>query len=161
MWRHFGIDAENASCIHPVNALRRLWFSSDFPHLIKNVRNFFVKNEETWTPDGIVKLKHWEAIVKLGNPCGFQLKACPDLTMDHIHPKPYQKMNVRRAFQFFGGKVAAAMQVYKGRHDGLEDCDASIKIIQRFQVLIQSLNSRTQLSALRKGSENWNVSHKL
>ena len=48
MWSEFGIDAENVSCVHPCNDEDRLWFLSDFPHLIKNTRNFIVSKEETW-----------------------------------------------------------------------------------------------------------------
>ncbi|XP_046407691.1 uncharacterized protein LOC124172298 [Ischnura elegans] len=39
MWRRFRIDGENCSCEHPCSQSRRLWFISDFPHLIKNMRN--------------------------------------------------------------------------------------------------------------------------
>lgn len=39
MWQHFGINEENISCSHILDENRKLWFVSDFPHLIKNVRN--------------------------------------------------------------------------------------------------------------------------
>ena len=40
MWTEFGISEENVSCVHVCDAERRLWFISDFPHLIKNLRNY-------------------------------------------------------------------------------------------------------------------------
>jgi len=40
MWSKFGITDGNVSCEHIVDEGRRLWFVSDFPHLIKNVRNW-------------------------------------------------------------------------------------------------------------------------
>lgn len=40
MWSEFEISDYNVSCIHPSDPERRLWFLSDFPHLIKNLRNF-------------------------------------------------------------------------------------------------------------------------
>lgn len=39
MWAHFGISFENVSCTHVFDSSRKLWFISDFPHLIKNFRN--------------------------------------------------------------------------------------------------------------------------
>lgn len=48
MWDKFGITLENGSCVHIVDPSRRLWFISDFPHLIKCMRNFIVKCAETW-----------------------------------------------------------------------------------------------------------------
>ncbi|XP_046407999.1 uncharacterized protein LOC124172599 [Ischnura elegans] len=39
MWRRFRIDGKNCSCEHPCSQSRCLWFISDFPHLIKTMRN--------------------------------------------------------------------------------------------------------------------------
>lgn len=65
MWKLFGLDVLTleASCVHPCASsngcsgssddnddpieTRRLWFCSDFSHLLKNFRNFLVSNEET------------------------------------------------------------------------------------------------------------------
>jgi hypothetical protein len=33
------------------------------------------------TPDGIVKLRHWDAIITSENPFGFNLKLCPSLKL--------------------------------------------------------------------------------
>ena len=46
MWNFFGISEENASVPHPVDESRKLWFFSDFPHLIKCMRNFFTKQNK-------------------------------------------------------------------------------------------------------------------
>ena len=48
MWTQFGIHENNVSCQHPCDEKEQLWFLSDFPHLIKNLRNFIVSKEETW-----------------------------------------------------------------------------------------------------------------
>lgn len=48
MWHKFNISEDEVSCVHPYDENRKLWFCSDFPHLIKNLRNFLVKNPETW-----------------------------------------------------------------------------------------------------------------
>lgn len=43
MWDIFGVSEDKVSVKHPVDPERRLWFFSDFPHLIKCLRNFFTK----------------------------------------------------------------------------------------------------------------------
>lgn len=51
MWKLFGVDENNTSVEHVVDPTRRLWFFSDFPHLIKCLRNFFSKqdrNSKIW-----------------------------------------------------------------------------------------------------------------
>lgn len=46
MWSKFGINNENISCTHSWDPERNLWFLSDFPHLIKTLRNKIVSGEE-------------------------------------------------------------------------------------------------------------------
>lgn len=45
MWRQFGCDIDTPSCAHPCDPDedRRLFFLSDFPHLVKNFRNWIIK----------------------------------------------------------------------------------------------------------------------
>lgn len=79
MWTQFGVTEEKVWVTHISNIKRQLYFLSDFPRLIKKLRNFIVMHEETWvcyeimfkfvvnminililvqTPNGILKLKH-------------------------------------------------------------------------------------------------------
>jgi len=46
MWDKFGVTEEEVSVPHIVDPERRLWFFSDFPHLIKCLRNFFSKHNK-------------------------------------------------------------------------------------------------------------------
>ena len=53
MWVNFGLHGEDTSCIHPAwngdddeDTPRRLWFLSDFSHLVKNLRNFVMSASE-------------------------------------------------------------------------------------------------------------------
>lgn len=48
MWSKFGISNENISCEHIYDESRRLWFVTDFPHLVKNMQNCIVKQDEFW-----------------------------------------------------------------------------------------------------------------
>lgn len=44
MWDKFGVTEAEVSIPHIIDPERRLWFFSDFPHLIKYFRNFFTKH---------------------------------------------------------------------------------------------------------------------
>lgn len=44
MWKKFGISTNQVHCEHILDPSRKLWFLSDFPHLIKNVRNWMVQH---------------------------------------------------------------------------------------------------------------------
>ncbi|XP_074095556.1 uncharacterized protein LOC141525115 isoform X1 [Cotesia typhae] len=57
-WTLFGFKDGQCSCDHPCNFDRRLWFISDFPHLIKCFRNKIMKRLFFWTPDGFVRKSH-------------------------------------------------------------------------------------------------------
>lgn len=46
MWDLFGVNENCVSVEHIVDPERRLWFFSDFPHLIKCLRNFFSKQQK-------------------------------------------------------------------------------------------------------------------
>lgn len=43
MWTKFGVNEQNISAFDPT---RRLWFFSDFPHLLKTFRNWIVGEDE-------------------------------------------------------------------------------------------------------------------
>lgn len=47
MWNKFGISENVVSCEH-ILIITEDWFMSDFPHLIKNLRNSLIKQNETW-----------------------------------------------------------------------------------------------------------------
>ncbi|KYM96576.1 hypothetical protein ALC62_12756 [Cyphomyrmex costatus] len=136
------------SCVHPYTVsngcsessddnddpmeTRRLWFCSDFSHLLKNLRNFLVSNEETndW----------WER--HLG------LKIAHKLTHDHLNPQYYQKMN-----------LGMALDVNKYEFDDdLKDCEATIIFVHRINNLIKAMTSRSSENTLKKDSTSYNVS---
>lgn len=52
IWKKFGLEGTDCSCEHPYAIeeevqSRRLWFCSDFSHLVKNLRNFLMSRDET------------------------------------------------------------------------------------------------------------------
>lgn len=65
MWDKFGVTEEEVSVPHIIDSERRLWFFSDFPHLVKCLRNFFSKHNQY---EGI-----W---VSSNKPCTNSIKVC-------------------------------------------------------------------------------------
>jgi len=46
MWSKFGISNSKVHCDHVYSEDRKLWFISDFPHLIKCMRNWMTKRKK-------------------------------------------------------------------------------------------------------------------
>ncbi|KAL5239218.1 hypothetical protein ACI65C_006628 [Semiaphis heraclei] len=152
MWKLFGISEKSSSCTHPVNPERKLWFASDFPHLIKNLKSRIINSKTLQVPKGVVDLFHWKAVVKADSK--LQIKVCSKLTQDHIQPRHFQTMNVRMAFQFFSGSVAAAMEYYKDSIPDLAKCEATISFIKQINQVIDAMNSQLPKNALRPDPES-------
>ncbi|CAH1708738.1 unnamed protein product [Aphis gossypii] len=147
MWKLFGISDEKSSCTHPVNPERKLWFASDFPHLIKNLKSRIINSKTLQIPEGTVDVLHWKAVVEADSK--FQIKVCNKLTIDHVQPRHFQTMNVKMAFQFFSGSVAAAMQYYKDSIPALIDCNATVLFIKKINEVVDAMNSQLPKCALR------------
>lgn len=123
-----------------------------------------------------MKLKHWDAIIASENPFGFNLKICPGY-YDDVHPKPYQKMNVGRAYRvcinnffhlrykliillysFLVKKTTIVMEIYREYNIDLIDSEPSVILIRRINSLIQAMDSRIPSKSLRKASPEYKVS---
>ena len=59
------------------------------------IEKFFMLSQ---TPDGIIRKKHWRAVVDAESQHFYNMKVVYKLTPDHFDPKYYQKMNVPMAF---------------------------------------------------------------
>ncbi|KAK3911161.1 Transposable element P transposase [Frankliniella fusca] len=130
-------------CTHPIDSKRNLYFVSDFPHLIKSVKQRIVNTEVLQTPDGKVKLNHWALVCQEDEKRG--IKVAPKLSKAHFQSESYAAMSVKLAFSFFSEQVATAMEHYKNQHIiGMEDCEATVKFIRRINVLIDFMNSNSR-----------------
>ncbi|KAK3922110.1 DNA transposase [Frankliniella fusca] len=155
MWKKFGVTEENPCANHPCNLEeRKLWFISDFPHLLKCMRNCMVSHKFVETARGNIDLDHWKAVLEEDSKRGAGLKKCPRLTESHLSPNFWEKMNVDMAFQFWSGSVAAGMQLYK--EEGvkrLQDCQVSIDFCKMVNGLSDVLNTNTPRNALMPNSK--------
>ncbi|XP_044595407.1 uncharacterized protein LOC123272579 isoform X2 [Cotesia glomerata] len=148
-WKLFGIEDYKFSCQHPHDPSRRLWFLSDFSHLLKNLRNKIMETPFFWTPDGFVYRKYWEALLTYENSFKANLSVTYKLTPGHIKPEQYQKMNVLLAMKLFSKRLRVTMEMYADNCPELRGCESTIAFMERVDRLITAMTSRTPMNALR------------
>ncbi|KAH7948773.1 hypothetical protein HPB49_002143 [Dermacentor silvarum] len=116
MWRIFGITGklERVVCktSHPVDSKRQLHFVSDFPHLVKNVRNSFLHHPFA-TPEGTATVKHIEVAWECDQQGSISLKAMPKIHRSVVKPDGFEKMRVSYAFRIFSDEVRRGLFMYK------------------------------------------------
>lgn len=84
---------------------------SDFPHLIKCVRNGFLKCFYK-TPDGAAYIEHIR-VAHEEDKCAVTLKVMPKISACHVKPNNFEKMRVNLAFQLFSSEVVRGLFFYK------------------------------------------------
>ncbi|KAH7944966.1 hypothetical protein HPB49_002862 [Dermacentor silvarum] len=158
MWRSFGISGKMhrviCKTVHPVHSRRHLHFISDFPHLIKNVRNCLLKHPFT-TPEGTASINHIRAAWARDQQSSVTLKAMPRVHKAIVRPDGFEKMRVNYAFRLFSDEVRRGLFMYREeiqqRHGSATATEVFIK---RFQDLISIMTSRFPAAALRANSKN-------
>lgn len=158
MWRMFGIQgtAEVVRCKvqHPVDEQRYLYFVSDFPHLVKNIRNIFLAKGFSLPGGSYVHRKFIEEAWKKDSEA-VTLKAMLHITTAHTRPNSFDKMKVNLAFQLFSDEVLKGLFVYCSH---IESCYGSPKATEGFirlmSRLIKVMTSRTPSQGLRPNSSN-------
>nr|XP_037276608.1 uncharacterized protein LOC119169682 [Rhipicephalus microplus] len=155
MWSVMGIKASltetKCSTLHPVDPTRKLHFLSDFPHLIKCLRNGLLRSDYE-TPEGRVSLQFVRKALELDG-CSVTLQAMHGITGSHTNPNNFEKMRVSLAFQLFGEKVIHGLQLYKsGIEDTCGDITATLKFFKIIHDLVQMMTSRFPAEALRPSS---------
>lgn len=152
MWHKFGVYSNKKSVKfkvkHPCNERRFLHFISDFPHLMKCVRNTLMKRGLN-THLGRAHWDHISTMWKLDND-HVTLKVAPKLTYTHIFPNGFDKMRVDLAFQVFSKEAEHAISFYKVEiekfYKNAEPTRAFIDLMAR---LIEAMTSRFPAEALR------------
>ncbi|KAH7938027.1 hypothetical protein HPB49_019372 [Dermacentor silvarum] len=96
MWSLMGIKASltetKCSTLHPVDPTGKLHFLSDFPHLIKCLRNGLLRSDYE-TPDGRVSLHFVRKAMALDG-CSVTLQAMHGITGSHTNPNNFERMRV-------------------------------------------------------------------
>ncbi|KAH8035053.1 hypothetical protein HPB51_004294 [Rhipicephalus microplus] len=157
MWRSFGIGASSVkttcNVTHPVDPSRKLHFCSDFPHLVKCVRNSFVSTGFT-TQDCRACVEDIEAAWKK-DKSSLTLKAMPHITRVHIRPNSFEKMKVNLAFTLFSDEVLKGMFLFTSDIDEISRSKLmpTVELVKRMSRLIAVMTSRCPREGLRPSSE--------
>ncbi|KAH6922352.1 hypothetical protein HPB50_013392 [Hyalomma asiaticum] len=157
MWNAFGLRGtfKEVRCkvIHPSDPSRFLHFVSDFPHLIKCVRNAMIKTGFN-TQNGRAHWEHVSTIWKVDSN-SVTLKVAPKLTRTHIFPHGFAKMRVDLAFPVFSAAVVHAIDLHNEKNENIyPDVDPTRTFINLMANLIDAMTSRFPAEAQRqcKGS---------
>ncbi|KAH7965109.1 hypothetical protein HPB49_003424 [Dermacentor silvarum] len=158
MWRSSRISGKIhrviSKTVHPVDSRRHLHFISDFPHLIKNVRNSLLKHPFT-TPEGTASINHVRAAWARDQQSSVTLKTMPRVHKAIVRPDGFEKMRVNYAFRLFSDEIRRGLLMYREeiqqRHGSATATEVFIK---RFQDLISIMTSRFPAAALRANSKN-------
>ena len=157
MWSHFGVSGCLENPInwvqHPVSVSRKLYFFSDYVHLVKCVRNNLLNHGCFKFGDKFVRMDHYEVLHDVDS--SQSLRVVPKLTKTHISPNNFQRMNVKLAVQLFSNSTADGLMFYKSQCvTGLEDCDETIHFTRRINRLFDVLNAKLPSQALKYQSDS-------
>ncbi|XP_067133577.1 uncharacterized protein [Centruroides vittatus] len=157
MWAQFGIGykpvGKKISCkvTHPVDSKRNLHFISDFPHLIKCLRNNLLKCPFK-TPEGEVCIEHMKEAWKLDDTPE-TLKFMPHVFSYVINPNNYEKMRVNYAFRLFSDEMLKGLYAYQDKiEQGFGSISATQNFVKQISDLINIMTSRVPSNGLRLDS---------
>ncbi|KAL1445763.1 hypothetical protein MTO96_044838, partial [Rhipicephalus appendiculatus] len=126
-------------------------FVSDFPHLIKCLRNGLLKSSFN-TPAGEVSLRPLRKALELDGS-NVTLQAMAGITSRHTNPNNFEKMRVPFAFQVFGDKVLNGLRLYETELE--RNCGSIEPVLIFFGMIrdiIEIMTSRFPRQALLPGS---------
>ncbi|CAH0714112.1 unnamed protein product, partial [Brenthis ino] len=116
----------------------KIYCTFDAPHLIKNVRNVFMKYDFHFG-NSIAKYDHIIQFYNHDKEKSFRL--APKLTNSHIKPTNYEKMKVCFATQLFSRSVAIGMCTYIDNNEIEESGSDTANFLLMMNDLFDSLNT--------------------
>lgn len=128
-------------------------FFSDFPHLLKNLRNAFVTKGFN-TPQGYANVSFIREAWK-NDGQSVSLKVMPRIPNAPISPNSFEKMRVGLAFQLFGDKVIKGIFLYLNKIEKACGPVAPTQcFITKIKRLIRVMAFRAPKKALYQNSPN-------
>nr|XP_023019228.1 uncharacterized protein LOC111508042 [Leptinotarsa decemlineata] len=86
----------------------------DPPHLLKGMKNNFIKKDSHYSKNNVRKTAKWERVRKLyenDNGPIDGLKVVPHITDEHIYENKIRKMKVKNAAHIFSQRFASTLQL--------------------------------------------------
>ncbi|XP_075721827.1 uncharacterized protein LOC142765140 [Rhipicephalus microplus] len=156
MWHSFGVVGTKEKTVcrrkHPSDPERFLCFVSDFPHLVKCVRNSFVSTGFE-LPEGHADVDGIDCARNSDESRSTTLKAMPHVSKSVVRPTGFEAMRVNYAFLLFSDEVLRGLFLY--REDIEEkhgDQSPTVNFVERMRNLIEAMTSRCSSGALRPGN---------
>ncbi|XP_070547240.1 uncharacterized protein [Ptychodera flava] len=134
--------------------MRKLYFISDVPHLLKTSRNCFANSyahkmsRRLWKDGRDISWMHIVDLYK--DHCENNLyTACPKLRRSHIDLTAYSQMNVSLAAQVLSSTVANALDLFYG-----DQTQETVQFIRHMNKFFDCLNTRNCYEGVNKRNEN-------
>jgi len=177
MAKSFGISTERTWIDITINenSLLRVFFIFDPPHLLKSIKNNFLKYRLLFRDrnnnNQVAEIKHVRKAFEIDQRN--KLSLFPKLTAKHLYPTNFDKMKCKLTFQFFSHEVSQGMKVLiKKRPDSAissngdendhlsEDAMGTAILLGELSDLIDLLNNKSTYEdkVLKVGNSSW---HKL
>ena len=123
---------------------KKVFVMYDPPHLLKNVRNNFMKSNYTYDNVDI----QWAYIVDFYNmDKAMSIRMAPKLTDKHITLPPFTAMRVNLATQVLSHSVAAGINALCNMEHLPDDASDTAEFIETFDQLFNAFNSRSLTSS--------------
>jgi len=116
----------------------KIFFLFDPPHLLKSLRNNFLKYSVIWD-ENKTSWKHIENFYNIDSRQQYRLAR--KLTMTHIHPQRLSRMKVKFAAQIFSASVAAGIAVHCQHKSLPAEALATAELCSRMNSLFDAMNS--------------------
>nr|XP_054926069.1 uncharacterized protein LOC126529895 [Dermacentor andersoni] len=155
MWHSFGTHGrkENTVCRrqHHNDPERFLLFISDFPHLVKCVRNDFVRTGSK-LPEARASVDPIDCARNLDEQHDTTLRAMPHINKSVVRPNGFEKIRVNYAFRLFSDETLRGLFLYNEQIEEKHGSTAAtVSFAEKIRRLIEAMTSRCSLDALRPG----------
>lgn len=129
MFKYFGNGEVVPFISHPMDPTRKLFFSYDYTHLIKNMRNLFINRVvdvcgEKVSFEPIKKVREIQKEFLFFRPMRH-------LTFKHTQPNSLDRMKVRFAKEIFSKEMIATLRLCQNNDlEGFRGIDATIEFME-------------------------------
>lgn len=149
----FGIEVSNIiiknNCKHPCSNDRLLYFYSDVPHALKNIKTGFINNETITIPDyfvnkfalptNVANFSHLNDVLIADKNC--DIKLAPKLKSEYLsRNNHFQKMRMNTATTVFSDQVGTALELLANLNDAKITTAWFIKFITRWFRIMSGRN---------------------
>lgn len=107
-YAQLGVQSDKSYFIHNK---KKYYASFDFPHLVKRLASLLRKHKNLYCDGKIIaSYDNYETTWSIDNAAQKGSNLLSHITAAHIRPNTFEAMNVKRVFQLFSNRFAAAIK---------------------------------------------------